>query len=180
MARPKGSRTVLVRITYDTIGELAGAIAADAAKRHAQRGEFDSRDLESVLRWVNERRITKGLPLIGLPTDDGGQVISDAPSITSTPAPVETGSLLALLASVVLEQFEEIPVGLAGLRWREAFMVLGVNVGARVEQNFFEFREETVGLSQMKRGFALIVPGVYVRAATKQELSDLGVGMSGG
>jgi len=40
MARPKGSRTVLVRITYDTIGELAGGIAGDTAT-------------DSALTWVN-------------------------------------------------------------------------------------------------------------------------------
>lgn len=69
MARPKGSRTVLVRITYDDIGRLAG-IAGDTAKQYAQRGQFDSRDLDSLLQWVNDRRTAKGLPLIGLPTDE--------------------------------------------------------------------------------------------------------------
>ena len=49
MARPKGSRTVLVRITYDTIGELAGGITGDTARQYAQRGRFDSRDLDSLL-----------------------------------------------------------------------------------------------------------------------------------
>ena len=60
MARPKGSRTVLVRITYDTIGELAGGIAGDTARQYAQRGQFDPRDIESVLAWVNARRPRKG------------------------------------------------------------------------------------------------------------------------
>ncbi|MBI2479354.1 MAG: hypothetical protein HYV60_12200, partial [Planctomycetia bacterium] len=73
MARPKGSRTVLVRITYDDIGRLAG-IAGDTAREYARRGEYDSRNLESVLYWVNTRRGAKGLPLIGLPTEVGEAV----------------------------------------------------------------------------------------------------------
>lgn len=93
MARPKGSRTVLVRITYDDIGHLAG-IAGDTAKQYAQRGLFDSRDLDSLLTWVNDRRIAMGMPLIGLPTEVG-EIVSDEDSetITSTPAPVQTGLL---------------------------------------------------------------------------------------
>ena len=94
MARPKGSRTVLVRITYNTIAELAGGIAGDTARQYAQRGQFDSRNLESVLYWVNTRRDAKGLPLIGLPTDVGEAVSDDDPEVvTSTPASVETGLL---------------------------------------------------------------------------------------
>ena len=77
MARPKGSRTVLVRITYDTIGKLAGGIAGDTAKQYAQRGQFDSRDLDSLLTWINARRTAKGLPLIGLPSDVGEAVSDD-------------------------------------------------------------------------------------------------------
>ena len=107
MARPKGSRTVLVRITYDEIGRLAG-IAGDTAKQYAQRGQFDSRDLDSLLTWVNARRTAKGLPLIGLPTEVGEAVSDDdseavtretplfikrPPGVTSPPAPVQTGLL---------------------------------------------------------------------------------------
>jgi len=95
MARPKGSRTVLVRITYDTIGELAGGIAGDTARQYAQRGQFDSRDLDSALTWVNARRTAKGLPLIGLPSDVGEAVSDeDSEAVTSTPAPVQTGLLI--------------------------------------------------------------------------------------
>ena len=79
MARPKGSRTVLVRITYDTIGELAGGIAGNSARQYAQRGQFDSRDLDSALTWVNARRTAKGLPLIGLATEVG-EAVSDEDS----------------------------------------------------------------------------------------------------
>ena len=93
MVRPKGSRNTLIRITYDDIGRLAG-IAGDTARQYAQRGQFDPRNLDSLLAWVNARRTMKGLPPIGLPTE-GGQMISDAPSITRIPPPPETGSLLA-------------------------------------------------------------------------------------
>ena len=95
MARPKGSRTVLVRFTYDTIGELAGGITGDTARQYAQRGQFDSRDLDSALTWVNARRTAKGLPLIGLPSDVGEAVSDeDSEAVTSTPAPVQTGLLI--------------------------------------------------------------------------------------
>jgi hypothetical protein len=93
MARPKGSRTVLVRITYDRIGELAGGIAGNTARQYAQRGQFAPRDIESVLCWVNARRTTKGLQPIGLPT---GRGVSDEDlAVTSTPAPPEMGAILA-------------------------------------------------------------------------------------
>jgi hypothetical protein len=64
--RKKGSRNTLVRIDYDLIGDLAG-IAGDTAKQYAHRGEYDPRSLDSVLQWVNARRATKGLSLIGAP-----------------------------------------------------------------------------------------------------------------
>lgn len=92
MARPKGSRTVLVRLTYDTIGELAGGIAGDTARQYAQRGQFNPRDLDSTLTWVNARRNAKGLPLIGLPTDVGEDV-SDDDSEAVTSAPAEKGAM---------------------------------------------------------------------------------------
>lgn len=91
MTRPEGSRNTLIRITYDDIGRLAG-IAGDTARQYAQRGQFDPRDLDTVLAWVNTRRQRLGLPMIGVPDSDN-QV--DDPTTTSTPAPVETGSLLA-------------------------------------------------------------------------------------
>ena len=53
--RPKGSRNTLVKIDYDIIGRLAG-ISGGTAKAYAQRGEYDSRDLSSLLSWVNSRR----------------------------------------------------------------------------------------------------------------------------
>ena len=73
--RPKGSRNALIRITYDDIGRLVG-VRGDTARRYAQRGLFDSRDLDSVLAWVNGRRAAQGLPLIGLPEGEN-QTASD-------------------------------------------------------------------------------------------------------
>jgi hypothetical protein len=66
--RQTGSRNTLVKVDYDLIGDLAG-IAGDTAKQYAHRGEYDSRCLDSVLRWVNGRRDAKGLPLIGMPSE---------------------------------------------------------------------------------------------------------------
>ena len=92
MARPKGSRNTLIAITYDTIGELAGGICGDTARQYAQRGQFDPRNLDSALAWINARRTTKGLPPIGLPT---GRGVSDEDlATTSTPAPPEMASIL--------------------------------------------------------------------------------------
>jgi len=67
--RRKGSRNSLIRVDYDVIGKLAG-IAGDTAKQYAHRGNYDSRSLDSVLRWVNGRRAAKGQPLIGLPSEN--------------------------------------------------------------------------------------------------------------
>ncbi len=69
MSRPQGSRSALIRITYDDIGRLAG-ISGNSAKQYANRGEFDSRSLDSALAWINARRTAKGLPLIGMPADE--------------------------------------------------------------------------------------------------------------
>jgi hypothetical protein len=84
--RPKGSRNTLVKIDYDVIGRLAG-ISGGTAKAYAQRGEYDSRDLSSLLSWVNSRRQRQGEPLIGMPADNASE------AVTSKPAPVQTGLL---------------------------------------------------------------------------------------
>ena len=94
MARPRGARSTLIALNYDVIAELAGGITGDTARQYAQRGQFDSRDLDSALTWVNARRTAKGLPLIGLPSDVGETVSDeDSEAVTSTPAPVQTGLL---------------------------------------------------------------------------------------
>lgn len=67
MGRPEGSRNTLIAITYDTIGKMAGGIAGGTARQYAQRGQFDPRSLDSLLAWINSRRTTKGLAMIGLP-----------------------------------------------------------------------------------------------------------------
>lgn len=66
--RPIGSRNTLVKIDYDLIGGLVG-VAGDTAKQYAHRGEYDPRDLESVLVWVNSRRTRQGRPMMGVPAD---------------------------------------------------------------------------------------------------------------
>ena len=92
MARPKGSRTVLVRLTYDTIGELAGGIAGNTVRQYAQRGQFNPRDLDSALAWVNARRTAKGLRLIGLPTNVGEAVSDDDVEVVpGMPVPIQKG-----------------------------------------------------------------------------------------
>ena len=87
--RIKGSRNTLIRIDYDTIGRMAG-IAGDSAKQYAHRGNYDSRSLDSVLRWVNRRRAERGQPLIGLPSENAtdAENCSDGSSnMSPTPAP---------------------------------------------------------------------------------------------
>ena len=83
--RQKGSRNTLVKIDYDLIGELAG-IAGGTAKQYAHRGEYDPRSLDSVLQWVNARRATKGLPLIGMPSETHCEVRPDR-TVPFLPAP---------------------------------------------------------------------------------------------
>ena len=86
--RSKGSRNTLIRINYDTIGFMAG-VAGDTAKQYAHRGKYDSRSLDSVLWWVNGRRAAKGLPMIGLPSEnatDAENCTDDDSHMGSTPA----------------------------------------------------------------------------------------------
>jgi hypothetical protein len=83
--RQTGSRNTLVKVDYDLIGDLAG-IAGDTAKQYAHRGEYDSRCLDSVLRWVNARRAAKGLPLIGMPSENPPEAESGR-TVPFLPAP---------------------------------------------------------------------------------------------
>jgi len=78
MARPQGGRNALIRVTYDTIAQMAGGIRGDTARRYAQRRLYDPRDLDSMLSWVNRRRAAQGLPLIGIPDGDNPAVSDDA------------------------------------------------------------------------------------------------------
>ena len=93
MGRPVGSRNTLVRLDYDVIGALVG-IRGSSARSYANRGQYNSRDLDSLLSWVNRRRAAQGLPLIGIPDGDNPADSDD------TDAPVETAEDIkpALLA----------------------------------------------------------------------------------
>jgi len=92
VARPKGSRTTLIAVNFDTLGRLSG-LTGNTVRQYAQRGQFNPRDLESALTWVNDRRTAMGLPLIGLPTDEA---VSDDDTmvVNSTPTPVPTDLLM--------------------------------------------------------------------------------------
>ena len=83
MARPKGSRNRLVSSDYDSIGRLVG-IRGSSARSYANRGQYNSRDLDSLLSWINRRRAAQGLPLIGLPDGDY-QTVSDDTAVNGTP-----------------------------------------------------------------------------------------------
>jgi hypothetical protein len=85
--RRKGSRNTLIRIDYDTIGHMAG-VAGDIAKKYAHRGEYDPRSLESVLQWANGRRAVRGLPMIGVPSENVSAVKADC-SVVSSPPPAQ-------------------------------------------------------------------------------------------
>ena len=84
MGRPVGSRNTLVRLDYDSIGALVG-IRGSSARSYANRGQYNSRDLDSLLSWVNRRRAAQGLPFIGIPDGDNPAV--------DTPAPVKASLL---------------------------------------------------------------------------------------
>ena len=92
MSRPKGARSVLIRVDYGTIGGWAG-ITPDMAKRLARQGLFNARDLHSALRWANGLRQQLGLSLIGAPTDVGEGVADDGPEVV-TSTPPEMGGIL--------------------------------------------------------------------------------------
>ena len=83
--RSKGSRNTLIRIDYDTIGLMAG-VAGDTAKQCAHRGEYDPRNLESILRWINGRRAAKRLPLIGMPSENVSKAEPDC-AVAFVPEP---------------------------------------------------------------------------------------------
>ncbi|MFN7877420.1 MAG: hypothetical protein ACK5PB_19020 [Pirellula sp.] len=85
--RNKGSRNTLIRIDYDTIGRMAG-VSGDTAKQHRNRGEYDPRNLDNLLQWVNVRRTVRGLPMIGVPPKNG-TVAKDYYSGVSVPLPYE-------------------------------------------------------------------------------------------
>ncbi len=64
-------------ITYSWIAKQAG-VSTGHARNSASAGEFEPRDIDSVLHWVNKRRAAKGLPLIGIP-GGGHPATQDSP-----------------------------------------------------------------------------------------------------
>lgn len=72
--KPKGAQTRLCSLTYSQLAEWTG-LAARSIQSYAARGDFDRNDLESVLRWVNGRRASAGLPMIGQPKDTSPEAI---------------------------------------------------------------------------------------------------------
>lgn len=64
--RPRGVGNSLWVLRYSWIAERAGCGVA-AVRNYASRGDFDKRDMESVLRWLNGRRRRMGMILVGEP-----------------------------------------------------------------------------------------------------------------
>lgn len=56
----------LCSVTYSAIADWTG-LTLQTVRTYATTGAFDRHSLESVLSWVNARRASKGLPLIGQP-----------------------------------------------------------------------------------------------------------------
>lgn len=88
MSRPRGSRNRLVTLDYDVIGELVG-IRGSTARRYAHRHEYNSRNLTSVMEWINRRRAAQGLPLIGIPDGDRPAVSDDTPTPAESPEDIK-------------------------------------------------------------------------------------------
>jgi hypothetical protein len=103
MSRPQGSRNRLVTLDYDRIAEMAGGINGDTPRKYAQRGQFDSRDLDSVLAWVNRRRAARGLALIGLPDGDN-QTASDGAATPVEVLPPQDSRVRMLAAGLVYDR----------------------------------------------------------------------------
>ena len=71
-----GSEKKLCHLTYGQIAKWAG-LAPRSVIQYASRGDFQQSDIESVLRWVNGRRRARGLPLIGQPGENSGDISSE-------------------------------------------------------------------------------------------------------
>jgi hypothetical protein len=81
--KPKGAETRLCSLTYSKIAEWSG-LPARTLQQYAARGDFDRHNLESVLTWVNARRASKGLPMIGQPGEPANTVLEPikSPNVT--------------------------------------------------------------------------------------------------
>ena len=71
----------LATITYGQLAEWTG-LAEGSIRNAVHQGRMDAKSLDSILRWVNERREKAGLPMIG----DHTQPIPE----TDTPDNVES------------------------------------------------------------------------------------------
>jgi hypothetical protein len=69
MARNKGDEDILWILNYSHIAKWAG-LKVSTVRTYSQQGQFDRKDIESVLEWVNTRRKSKELPLIGIPAEN--------------------------------------------------------------------------------------------------------------
>ena len=67
--RPRGAEERLCSITYGQIARWVG-LSARTVRAYSSQGRYDRRDVESVLSWVNARRVAAGLSLIGEPTSE--------------------------------------------------------------------------------------------------------------
>ena len=69
----RGKGNVLWVLTYQQIADWTG-LSLNSVRTYGQRKEFERKDIDSVLRWVNRRRSARGLPLIGVESADDGQI----------------------------------------------------------------------------------------------------------
>ncbi len=85
--RTKGARERLIVIDYGTIAEWTGLKVA-TVREYARQGQYNARDLDSVLTWCNSRRAAAGLPPIGQTTDNQDY------STDSPPFPIQTPQVI--------------------------------------------------------------------------------------
>lgn len=67
--RKKGTHNRLITVTYQEIAEWAG-LSVKSCQDYACRGDFDKKNLESILQWVNARLTLAGKPMFGIPTKE--------------------------------------------------------------------------------------------------------------
>lgn len=58
----------IATITYPQIAEWTGLTLA-TVRTYASRGIMDTDSVESIIAWVNTRRVHRGWPLIGQPAE---------------------------------------------------------------------------------------------------------------
>jgi len=69
-------------LTYSQIAEWTG-LKLSTVQAYGARKVFQPRNLVSVLQWVNARRASRGLPLIGAPDN---QAVSPEPTAPIPPS----------------------------------------------------------------------------------------------